>query len=54
MLYRIEETLKKTCVFIRINPDEKKINFFNAINKILKHINKSTKELTKELTKKAN
>ena len=32
------------CVFIRINPDEKNFNIFRAINKIHRHIKKSTKK----------
>ena len=31
-------------MFIRINPDEKKLNIFNTINKINRHIKKSTKK----------
>ena len=31
------------CVFIRINPDEKNFNIFKEINKIHRHIKKSTK-----------
>ena len=33
------------CVFIRINPDEKIFNIFREINKIHRHIKKSTKNL---------
>ena len=33
------------CVFIRINPDEKNFNIFKEINKIHRHIKKSTKNL---------
>ena len=33
------------CVFIRINPDEKNFNIFREINKIHRHIKKSTKNL---------
>ena len=33
------------CVFIRINPDEKDFNIFKEINKIHRHIKKSTKKL---------
>ena len=33
------------CVFIRINPDEKNFNNFEEIDKIHRHINKSTKNL---------
>ena len=32
------------CVFIRINPDEENFNIFRAINKIHRHIKKSTKK----------
>ena len=32
------------CVFIRINPDEEYSNIFKAINKIQRHIKKSTKK----------
>ena len=32
------------CLFIRINPDEKNFNIFKAINKIRRHIKKSTKK----------
>ena len=32
------------CVFIRINPDEKDFNIFKEINKIHRHIKKSTKK----------
>ena len=32
------------CVFIRINPDEEKFNIFTAINKIHRHIKRSTKK----------
>ena len=31
-------------MFIRINPDEKNLNIFNTINKINRHIKKSTKQ----------
>ena len=31
--------------FIRINPDEENFNFFKEINKIHRHIKKSTKKL---------
>ena len=41
------------CVFIRINPDEKKINIFKEISKIHRHIKKSTtKSLTDNLSKR--
>ena len=33
------------CVFIRINPDEKDFNIFKEINKIHRHIKKSTNRL---------
>ena len=33
------------CVFIRINPDGKNFNIYREINKIHRHINKSTKNL---------
>ena len=33
-----------TCAFIRINPDEKDFNIFKEINKIHRHIKKSTKK----------
>ena len=33
------------CVFIRINPDKKNLNIFREINKIHRHIKKSTKNL---------
>ena len=32
------------CVFIRINPDEENFNIFKAINRIYRHIKKSTKK----------
>ena len=32
------------CIFIRINPDEKDFNIFKEINKIHKHIKKSSKK----------
>ena len=37
------------CKFIRINPDEEKLNILRAINEIYRHI----KELTKKSTKKS-
>ena len=42
-----QKTLEKelNCLFIRINPDEKKINIYREITKIHRHINKSTKNL---------
>ena len=40
------------CVFIRINPDEKNFNIFKEINKIHRHIKKSTKKsLINDLSK---
>ena len=36
---------KLSCVFIRINPDEQNFSIFREINKIHRHINKSTKNL---------
>ena len=40
-------------MFIRINPDEKKINIFKEISKIHRHIKKSTtKSLTDNLSKR--
>ena len=33
-----------SCVFVRINPDEKDFNIFKEINKIHRHIMKSSKE----------
>ena len=40
-----QETLEKELnyEFIRINPDEENFNIFKAINKIYRHIKKSTK-----------
>ena len=40
-----EKALEKEidCVFIRINPDEENLNIFKEINKIHRHIKKSTK-----------
>ena len=41
------------CVFIRINPDEKKFNIFKELNKIHRHIKKSTKKsLIEDLLKR--
>ena len=40
------------CKFIRIDPDEKHLNIFKAINEIHRHIKRSTKKLTEESTKK--
>ena len=36
---------KRTCVFIRINPDEEDFNIFKEINKIHRHVKKSFKKL---------
>ena len=42
-----------SCVFIRINPDEKDFNIFKEINKIHRHIMKSSKEsLIDKISKK--
>ena len=41
------------CVFIRINPDKKDFNIFKEINKIHRHIKKSTQKLTEKSTKKS-
>ena len=35
---------ERGCVFIKINPDEENFNIFRAINKIHRHIKKSTKK----------
>ena len=44
---------KLNCVFIRINLDEKKFNIHREINKIHRHIKKSTKNvLINDLSKK--
>ena len=41
------------CVIIRINPDEKDFNIFKEINKINRHIKKSTKKsLIDDLSKR--
>ena len=41
------------CVFIRINPDEKDFSIFKEINKIHRHIKKSTKKsLIDDLSKR--
>ena len=41
------------CLFIRMNPDEKNSNIFKEINKIYKHIKKSTKKsLIKKFSKR--
>ena len=41
-----QKTLEREldCVFIRINPDEKNFNIVKEINKICRHIKKSTKK----------
>ena len=41
------------CVFIRINLDKKDFNIFKEINKIHRHIKKSTQKLTEKSTKKS-
>ena len=41
------------CVFIRINPDEENFNIFKEINKIYRHIKKTTKKQTEGSTKKS-
>ena len=41
------------CVFIRINPDKKDFNIFKEINKIHRHIKKSTQKLTEKSTEKS-
>ena len=41
------------CVFIRINPDKKDFNIFKEINKIHRHIKKSSQKLTEKSTKKS-
>ena len=41
------------CVFIRINPDEENFNIFKEINKIHRHIKKSSKKsLINDLSKR--
>ena len=41
------------CVFIRINPDKENFNIFKEINKIHRHIKKSTKKsLVDDLSKR--
>ena len=41
------------CVFIRINPDKENFNIFKEINKIHRHIKKSTeKSLVDDLSKR--
>ena len=50
-----QKTLEKEldCVFIRINPDGKNFNIFKEINKIHRHIKKSTKKsLIDDLSKR--
>ena len=41
-----DEALEKEldCMFIRINPDGKNLNIFKEVNKIHRHIKKSTKK----------
>ena len=43
---QIQKALKRelSCVFIRINPDEKDFNISKEINKIRRHIKKSSKK----------
>ena len=41
------------CVFMRINPDKKDFNIFKEINKIHRHIKKSSQKLTEKSTKKS-
>ena len=51
----IQKALEKelNCVFIRINPDEKNFNIFREINKLHRHIKKSTKKsLIDDLSKR--
>ena len=52
---RRQKALEKelSCEFIRINPNEKDLNIFKAINEIHRPITKSTKKLTKKSTKKS-
>ena len=45
---QIEEELD--CKFIRINPDEENFNKSKGINKIYRHIIRSTKKLTEKST----
>ena len=44
---------KLDCVFIRSNPDAIDFNIFKEINKIHRHIKKSTKQQTKTQTKES-
>ena len=52
MKYNIDYEIQKqkalerelNCVFIRINPDEKYFNIFKEINKIHRHIKKSSRK----------
>ena len=52
MKYNIDYEIQKqkalerelNCVFIRINPDEKDFNIFKEINKIHRHIKKSSRK----------
>ena len=41
-----QEALERelNCLFIRINPDEKEFNIFKEINKIHRHIKKSSRQ----------
>ena len=49
-----ERILKeKPNTFIRINPEGEDFNVFKAINKIRRHINNSTTEMTKKEFKKS-
>ena len=47
---RLKEELN--CVFVRINPDKKDFNIFKAINKIHRHMFKSTKKFVIDDTKR--
>ena len=47
---RLKEEL--SCVFIKINLDAVNFNCFKAINKIHRHISKSTREMDKKETEK--
>ena len=44
---------KLGCKFIRINPEKKNFNLFQAINEIFQHIKESNKKSTEESTKKS-
>ena len=51
----MQKALEKelACEFIRINPDERNFNIFREINKIHRHIKKSTKKsLIDDLSKR--